>query len=291
MFVPSVPRTLADLLRDGCEDLGRWHPVGDLGGDAAQRRLLVGEPSEFVAAFLELGAALGVRDRGADELGEPGHALFGVGRENARAAPRWRSRPTAAPRPRSALRPTTGIPSGGRRRRTRRGLGCSRRSEPGGLVRKATATATGGSGFQRLPTGSSARWAPTLATRVVAPSGSRRTMTVPSAPRTLLASSATAANTSAGGSPRATRVATRRRAACSSAIRRSSSRLSSSWARPSAFAIAVPTSSVKPAMRCSVSAGKRSRRVPTAIAPHRCPSTMIGVATADRIPSRRTASP
>jgi hypothetical protein len=71
----------ADLLRDGREHLCRRYPAGDERGDAAQRRLLVGEPAEFVATFLELGAALGVGDRGRDEFGEAGHALFGVGRE------------------------------------------------------------------------------------------------------------------------------------------------------------------------------------------------------------------
>jgi hypothetical protein len=63
-----------------------------------------------------------------------------------------------------------------------------------------------------------------------------------------------------------------------------------SWARLSALAIAVPTSSVKPARRCSVSAGNRPR-APATIAPHSRPSTTIGTATPDRIPRRRTASP
>jgi hypothetical protein len=64
-----------------------------------------------------------------------------------------------------------------------------------------------------------------------------------------------------------------------------------SWARPPAFAIAVATSSVKPAMRHSVSAGKSPRRA-TAIAPHRRPPTTIGAATPDHwMPSRRTRSP
>src|ERR1700756_2914676 len=61
-------------------------------------------------------------------------------------------------------------------------------------------------------------------------------------------SSTTAPNTSAGGAPRATTVATRRNAACSSASRASPARLS-------AFAIAVASSSVNCARRASVSAG------------------------------------
>jgi hypothetical protein len=62
-----------------------------------------------------------------------------------------------------------------------------------------------------------------------------------------------------------------------------------SWARLSAFATAVPMSSVKPTMRCSVSAGKRSCRPRMPIVPHSRPSTTIGAATADRMPSRQSA--
>jgi hypothetical protein len=72
----------ADLVRDGQEHLGRRKSAGHERGDPAQCGLLVGEPAQFVAAFLELGAALGVRDRGTGEFGEAGHALFGVGRES-----------------------------------------------------------------------------------------------------------------------------------------------------------------------------------------------------------------
>ena len=57
-------------------------------------------------------------------------------------------------------------------------------------------------------------------------------------------SSATAEKTSAGSIPRATRVATRRSAACSLSRRASSSRLVSSAARFCAFATAVATRSV-----------------------------------------------
>jgi hypothetical protein len=61
-------------------------------------------------------------------------------------------------------------------------------------------------------------------------------------------SSVTAANTSSGGAPRATSVATRRNAACSRASRASPARLS-------AFAIAIAASSVNEARRASVSSG------------------------------------
>jgi hypothetical protein len=56
------------------------------------------------------------------------------------------------------------------------------------------------------------------------------------------------ANTCSGGTPRATNVATRRNASCSSASRASA-------ARPCAFAITVATRSVKSARRAPVSAG------------------------------------
>jgi hypothetical protein len=85
---------------------------------------------------------------------------------------------------------------------------------------------------------------------------------------------------SSGGTSRATSMATRRSEAC-----RSRSRVIS--ARPSAFAIAVLTSSVKPAMRSSVSAGNRSRVVPTPSAPQILPWTVIGIATTERISIRR----
>ena len=98
-------------------------------------------------------------------------------------------------------------------------------------------------------------------------------------------SSATAANTSSDAAPRATSVATRRNAACSSASRAREARLS-------AFAIAVATSSVNEASRASVSAGSSCSRVePAAITPHRPPSTMIGVATAEWTPICRAVIP
>ena len=97
-------------------------------------------------------------------------------------------------------------------------------------------------------------------------------------------SSATAANTSSGDTPRATNVATRRSAACSSASRARAARLS-------VFAIAVATNSVKEASRVSVSGGSGCSRVePAKIAPHRLPSTRSGVPTAERMPVSRTAA-
>ena len=116
------------------------------------------------------------------------------------------------------------------------------------------------------------------------PSGSYRLMPVTSAASTRPASAATAAKTSSGGAARATSVATRRSAACSSANSRSSTR---AWA----LAIAAAASSVNPASRTSVSAGSGCSRVDARlIAPHSRPSTLIGAATAVRMPNSRATS-
>ena len=94
----------------------------------------------------------------------------------------------------------------------------------------------------------------------------------------------TAPNTSHGDPAWATRVATRRNADCSSAIRRS-------WERASASATATATSSVKSAIRPSVPGGSGSVLLRTTIAPQRRPSTTIGLATEERTPARRAISP
>ena len=109
-------------------------------------------------------------------------------------------------------------------------------------------------------------------------------MVVKSAESTRPTSAVTAANTSSGGAARATRVAIRRSAACSSANPRSST-------RACALAIAVPTSSVKAASRSSVFAGiGRSWPDATAMTPHNRPSTLIGTPTAERSRQARAAS-
>ncbi len=121
-------------------------------------------------------------------------------------------------------------------------------------------------------------------TTITAPSGSYRLKTVKSTSSSRPASAATAANTSSGGAARATSVATRRSAACSSAKPRSSRR---AWV----LAIAVATSSVKPASRVSVSAGSGSTDMePTIITPHSRPSTLIGAPTEAPNPRRRAKS-
>ena len=63
-----------------------------------------------------------------------------------------------------------------------------------------------------------------------------------------------------------------------------------SSARFSAFAITSPTSSVKFAMRRSLSAGSGSPLRDATTVPHRRPSTTIGLATDDRFPPRRRYS-
>ena len=116
------------------------------------------------------------------------------------------------------------------------------------------------------------------------PSWSYRATDVDSAGKRRPTSSATAANTAAGGVPRATSVATRRRAACSSATRRSST-------RACALAIAVATSSVNPASRCSVPAGSPSSWTdPTVITPHSRPPTLIGAPAEERAPDPRATA-
>jgi len=65
-----------------------------------------------------------------------------------------------------------------------------------------------------------------------------------------------------------------------------------SWVRLSAFAIAVPMSSVELGHALfGVGRQGRPRRLPAPIAPHSRPSTTIGAATPDRIPTRRRRSP
>jgi hypothetical protein len=102
----------------------------------------------------------------------------------------------------------------------------------------------------RPPTGKRSLRPLEIATVVIVLSDSERAMPIAmfSTASTRPTSSTTAANSSSGDAPRATSVATRRSAACSSA----------NWARSarlSAFAIAVATSSVKDARRSSVSWG------------------------------------
>jgi len=98
------------------------------------------------------------------------------------------------------------------------------------------------------------------------------------------ASAVMAANTSSGGTARATSVATRRSAACSPANPRSSP-------RACALATAVATSSVNPASCASVSAGSSSSWVnATTMTPHSRPSMLIGTPTDERSPQSWVAT-
>jgi hypothetical protein len=100
-------------------------------------------------------------------------------------------------------------------------------------------------------------------------------MVTPGTPRTSATSCATRASTSSGLAPRATRVATRRSAPCSSASRRRS-------ARAAPFEIALATRDVKRCSRSSVSGGSATASlVPTQITPHVRPSTTIGTPTVE----------
>jgi hypothetical protein len=94
----------------------------------------------------------------------------------------------------------------------------------------------------------------------------------------------TARKISTGDDSRATSVATRRKAACSSAS-------SARDARASAFEIAVATSSVKTLSLVSAPSGIGAVRVAgTAITPQVTSSTTIGAAIAPTIPAFRAAS-
>jgi hypothetical protein len=141
--------------------------------------------------------------------------------------------------------------------------------------------ASRGSSVHRLPTAIPCSRCPVSAMTVVLPSGSNRSISAASAPRTRPISSVTVLKTSAGGTPRATRVATQRSAACSSRSR-------VIWLRLSALAIALPTSSVNSTSLSSVAAGKAPPRDPTPKAPHTRPSTTIGQPTTPRIPCLST---
>ncbi len=133
----------------------------------------------------------------------------------------------------------------------------------------------------RVPTGSSASSAPQSATTVAVAPGSKRYSVPPSTRSSRPTSSATAAKTSVGEEPRATTVATRRSAACSPA-RRSIS------ARACAFEIAVPTSSVKAAIRDSASTWSGASSFAEAIiTPHSRWSTTIGAPTEEDSPRPR----
>ena len=102
----------------------------------------------------------------------------------------------------------------------------------------------------------------------------------PSAGMSRPTSTLTASKTSDGVTPCATRVATRRSAACSSASRVSSSR---AWL----FARAVDTSSVNSASRSSIRSGSGASGDEVVITPQTRPSTMIGAPAALRYPPLR----
>ncbi len=76
----------------------------------------------------------------------------------------------------------------------------------------------------------------------------------------------------------------------SSAAATMRAREAASAACASAFAIAVPTSSVKPASRASMSGGRTAMRAyATVTTPHRQSSTLIGTPTAEPNPQPRPA--
>ena len=228
----------------------------------------------------ELRPAVRVRDRGGHQLGETDQPLLGLRRERTgcrldrdRAPQPTLDEDRAADLgPDSRLARTSGVAS-------EVASSSNRAARP---VARTPAAAAGGSGRQCVPR-RSGPLQPRPPIIVPVPSGSNRAITLNWAPVTVATSSATAANTTSGETPSATSVATRRRAACSSAIRRSSE-------RASAFAIAVATSSVNLPICDSVSGGKGSSLFfEAAITPHSRPATTIGQPTDERMPSSRAS--
>jgi hypothetical protein len=84
-------------------------------------------------------------------------------------------------------------------------------------VRSTAATTFSPSRLKRVPNGGGSHGVSDCATRVAVASGSKRSIPTAPLPRFFATSPATAPNTSGGDDSRATSVATRRSAACSSA--------------------------------------------------------------------------
>jgi hypothetical protein len=158
-------------------------------------------------------------------------------------------------------------------------------------VSKTCAVRLPGSGGVRAPTPrnrsapkrSESYAAPML---TLAPSASKRSTMAPGTFKTDATSRATVEKNASDAGSRATSVATRRRADCSSASPRARSSEAASSARLSVFAIAVARSSVNAASRSSVSGGQCLASVDvTFMTPQRRPCTVTGAPTAERYPS------
>ena len=85
------------------------------------------------------------------------------------------------------------------------------------LVRNTVLTTSSPSSVKRVPSGGGSHGVSDCATSVAVPSGSKRSIPTASTSKTRATSSATATKSSTGEASRATSVATRRSAACSSA--------------------------------------------------------------------------
>ena len=243
--------------------------------------------SRFLEAG-ELRPALCVCDRRRDEVDEAREALIGVRREHPPSSSAS-SVPRRDPRPRQGFRSDGGSHAAGVRSAS--GPPAASRSSLVDPAQRAGAQHPRGDvEVLRRPTRSDrfalvwprsahedalGAWIDliTLATSVGSTSA-----------KTCATSLVTAENSSAAGTPSATSVATRRRAACSSA---SSARA----CRDCAFAIAVATSSVKSAVRSAASdEAFPGCAHPAAITPHVWSSTRIGAPTAQRTPSSRASA-
>ena len=244
---------LADLRRDGIEDLGRRRVAGDQRRDAPQRRLLVREAGQTVAGCR-------VRDRGRDQFGEVNETELRPGRKRLLAIGPRDQRPTDGRRRRWARRPLTAFRrlrrstprsrdrlsscrSAGRRVRRPSRRPCRAGSKP------AADEDVGDPSTTSDPSCSSVRFR-SLADRshlrlLVRPGEQRTTPTSfvsTSRRKSRSTSTLTAAKIAAGAASCATSVATRRSAACSAATSSSASRARETASRDSAFAMAVATS-------------------------------------------------
>ena len=116
-----------------------------------------------------------------------------------------------------------------------------------------------GSSCKRVPTGADAGARPALATMTTVRPVSSRAITVAPAPSSCSTSSATAENTSAGGTPVATSVATRRSADCSPASRSSSRSARRRSVTSRATPYTTPSSAIAAAVHSSTRAEPSAR--------------------------------
>ena len=225
VLASRLERAYGPLERDDREYESLLRSVVQVALDTAPR--VVGGGDDASARGGERGTALGVGDRGGDELREAGQARLGFGAQrDAAAAGDERAPETVFDEDRTADRGTQPQPAACLRERAggvRVSVGADRTT---GLQAPRPSTFLRPSG-SATPTGTSSVFGST-ATMTAAPSSWSRAIATLSAVNNARTSTATAAKISAGRTACATSVATRRSAACSSARRCSCSWLTSS---------------------------------------------------------------